>query len=93
LAIGLIAADTPTENKRQALRKIRRLTVFIIPVFWNHGSFKSSSLETMRSLVIVGAGCAANTAAIYSARAGLKPLVLEGPHAGGQISSMQEVAR
>jgi thioredoxin reductase (NADPH) len=40
----------------------------------------------MRNVVIVGAGCAGNTAAIYSARANLRPLVVEGAHAGGQLS-------
>ncbi|MGE5648514.1 MAG: thioredoxin-disulfide reductase [Acidobacteriota bacterium] len=40
----------------------------------------------MRNVVIVGAGCAGNTAAIYTARANLNPLVVSGPHAGGQLS-------
>ena len=40
----------------------------------------------MRNVVIVGAGCAGNTAAIYSARANLQPLVVSGHHAGGQLS-------
>jgi thioredoxin reductase (NADPH) len=40
----------------------------------------------MRNVVIVGSGCAGNTAAIYAARANLKPLVVEGHEAGGQLS-------
>jgi len=36
--------------------------------------------------VIVGSGCAGNTAAIYSARANLKPLVIKGHEPGGQLS-------
>jgi len=40
----------------------------------------------MRNVVIVGAGCAGNTAAIYAARANLKPLVVMGHHAGGQLA-------
>src|SRR5437588_3212261 len=40
----------------------------------------------MRDVVIVGSGCAGNTAAIYSARANLKPLVVQGHEAGGQLS-------
>jgi thioredoxin reductase (NADPH) len=40
----------------------------------------------MHNVVIVGAGCAGNTAAIYAARANLKPLVISGHQAGGQLS-------
>jgi len=40
----------------------------------------------MFNLVIVGSGCAGNTAAIYAARANLKPLVVKGQHPGGQLS-------
>jgi thioredoxin reductase (NADPH) len=40
----------------------------------------------MRDVVIIGSGCAGNTAAIYTARANLKPLVIGGHEAGGQLS-------
>ncbi len=40
----------------------------------------------MRNVVIIGSGCAGNTAAIYTARANLKPLVIAGHEAGGQLS-------
>src|ERR1700726_2653536 len=40
----------------------------------------------MRDLIIVGSGCAGNTAAIYAARANLKPLVISGHEPGGQLS-------
>jgi thioredoxin reductase (NADPH) len=40
----------------------------------------------MRNVVIVGSGCAGNTAAIYTARANLSPLIVAGSEPGGQLS-------
>jgi thioredoxin reductase (NADPH) len=43
-------------------------------------------MDNVRKTIIMGSGCSGLTAAIYAARANLKPLVVQGHEPGGQLS-------
>ena len=48
-------------------------------------------MDEVRNLIIVGSGPAGYTAAVYAARANLKPLVIEGVTSGGALMTTTEV--
>ena len=51
----------------------------------------TQAADTVENLIIIGSGPAGLTAAVYSARANLKPLMIEGEEAGGQLMLTTDV--
>jgi thioredoxin reductase (NADPH) len=48
-------------------------------------------VDEVRNLIIIGSGPAGYTAAVYAARANLKPLIIEGAQSGGALMTTTEV--
>src|ERR1051326_8713629 len=68
----------PGRRRSRARRSIETISKIMNPM--------DAMENSVRDTVVLGTGCAGLTAAIYAARANLRPLVIEGHEPGGQLS-------
>src|SRR5438552_7370351 len=73
-------AGRMTEGSADGIRLIER-----------QGIVRTMSDDDVRDMIIIGGGPAGYTAALYAARANLKPLVIEGFNWGGQLMITSDV--
>src|SRR5215468_8010372 len=63
------------------------ITIFNFQSPCQRGHSVVTSRDFMEKVVIIGSGCAGWTAALYAARANLRPLVVTGRHPGGLLTT------
>src|SRR5580765_3027930 len=86
-----VPPTTPAQPNQAPRFRIARKASKVFPVVPMSSFFEVLQVSAIRDVIILGSGPAGYTAALYTARANLKPLLFTGLQPGGQLTITTDV--